>query len=133
MDPRFTEKELAFRDEVRAFLAAKLPEGLRDKLARGEHASKDELVAWTRVLNAKGWSVPNGPVAWGGTGWTPVERHIFEDEMQQAPAPQLLSFGVSMVGPVIITFGNDAQRRRFLPRIADLDDWWCQGFSEPGS
>jgi pimeloyl-CoA dehydrogenase large subunit len=133
MDIRFTDKELAFRDEVRAFLAAKLPDSLREKLARGEHASKDELVAWTRVLNARGWAVSNWPIEWGGTGWTPVERHIFEDELQQAPAPQPLPFGVSMVGPVIIAFGNEAQKRRFLPRIANLDDWWCQGFSEPGS
>jgi pimeloyl-CoA dehydrogenase large subunit len=133
VDLRFTDKELAFRDEVSAFLAENLPAALRDKLARGEHATKDELVAWTRVLNRKGWAVPGWPVEWGGTGWTPVERHIFEDELQQAPAPQPLPFGVNMVGPVIIAFGNDAQKRRFLPRIANLDDWWCQGFSEPGS
>src|SRR5262249_9755341 len=104
-----------------------------EKPARGEPAAKDELVAWTGVLNAKGWAVSNWSVEWGGTGWTPVERYIFEDELQQAPAPQPLPFGVNMVGPVIIAFGNDAQKRRFLPRIANLDDWWCQGFSEPGS
>src|SRR6516225_6093645 len=124
MDLRFTDQELAFRNEVRTFLAANLAPALREKLARGEHASKDELVAWTRLPNAKGWAVPNWPVEWGGTGWTPVERYIFDDALQQAPAPQPLPFGVNMVGPVIIAFGNDAQKRRFLPRIANLEDWW---------
>jgi pimeloyl-CoA dehydrogenase large subunit len=90
-------------------------------------------VTWSRILNAKGWAVPHWPVEWGGTGWTPVQQYIFRDELQQAPAPEPLAFGVSMVGPVIATFGNEDQKRRFLPRIANLDDWWCQGFSEPGS
>jgi pimeloyl-CoA dehydrogenase large subunit len=77
--------------------------------------------------------VPHWPVEWGGTGWSPVQLYIFRDELQQTPAPEPLPFGANMVGPVIYTFGNEAQKRRFLPRIANLDDWWCQGFSEPGS
>ncbi len=133
MDLRFTPEENAFREEVREFFRAALPERIRDKLVMGHHASKDELVEWTRILNAKGWAVPHWPVEWGGTGWDPVRQYIFQDEMQQAPAPSPLPFGVSMVGPVIIAFGSEAQKRRFLPRIANLDDWWCQGFSEPGS
>jgi pimeloyl-CoA dehydrogenase large subunit len=133
MDLRFTEEELAFRAEVRDFFRTALPASIRQKLVEGRHASKEDLVAWTRILHAKGWAVPHWPVEWGGTGWSPVQQYLFQDEMQQAPAPQPLAFGVNMVGPVIYTFGSDAQKRRFLPRIANLDDWWCQGFSEPGS
>ena len=94
---------------------------------------KDDLVTWQRILNAKGWAVPHWPVAWGGTGWSPVKQYIFHEELQQAPAPDPLPFGVNMVGPVIIAFGTEAQKSRHLPRIANLDDWWCQGFSEPGA
>jgi pimeloyl-CoA dehydrogenase large subunit len=133
MDLRFTEEELAFRAEVRDFFRTALPASIRRKLVEGRHASKEDLVAWTRILHAKGWAVPHWPAEWGGTGWSPVQQYLFQDEMQQAPAPQPLAFGVNMVGPVIYTFGSDAQKRRFLPRIANLDDWWCQGFSEPGA
>ncbi len=133
MDLRFTEEELAFRVEVRDFFRTALPASIRQKLVEGRHAGKEDLVTWTRILHAKGWAVPHWPVEWGGTGWSPVQQYLFQDEMQQAPAPQPLAFGVNMVGPVIYTFGSDAQKRRFLPRIANLDDWWCQGFSEPGA
>ena len=133
MDLRYTAEEMAFRAEVRTFFAAVLPGAIRRKLVEGRPVGKDDLVAWTRILNAKGWAVPHWPVEWGGTGWSPIQQYIFQDEMQQAPAPQPLPFGVNMVGPVIYTFGTEAQKRRFLPRIANLDDWWCQGFSEPGA
>src|SRR6202167_4302119 len=133
MDLRFTDDELAFREQVRAFLKANLPASTRQKIVEGRHPSKDDMVTWTRVLNKHGWSVPHWPIEWGGTGWSPVQLLIFNDELQQAPAPEPLAFGVNMVGPVIYTFGSEAQKRRFLPRIANLDDWWCQGFSEPGA
>jgi pimeloyl-CoA dehydrogenase large subunit len=133
MDLRFTDEELAFRDEVRAFIKASLPDPIRQKLIAERHPGKDDLVAWTRILNKKGWAVAHWPVEWGGTGWSPMKQLIFRDEIQQAPAPEPLAFGVSMVGPVIYTFGSQAQKRRFLPAIANLDDWWCQGFSEPGA
>ncbi|MEA2840903.1 MAG: hypothetical protein QOF41_2233 [Methylobacteriaceae bacterium] len=133
MDLRFTGEELAFRDEVRTFFKENLPPAIREKLKEGRHTSKDELVEWTRILNKKGWAVSHWPKEFGGTGWTPVQQYIFLDELQQAPAPSPLPFGVSMVGPVIYTFGSDAQKKQFLPRIANLDDWWCQGFSEPGA
>jgi pimeloyl-CoA dehydrogenase large subunit len=133
MDLRFTPEELAFRDEVRAFFKEALPESIRRKLSEGRSPSKEDMVTWTRILNKKGWSVPHWPKEWGGTGWTPVQLYIFQDELQQAPAPQMLAFGHSMVGPVIIEFGNEQQKKRFLPRIANQDDWWCQGFSEPGA
>ena len=133
MDLRFTDEEVAFRDEVRTFFNENLPPAIREKLKEGRHTSKDELVEWTRILNKKGWAVSHWPKEYGGTGWTPVQQYIFLDELQQAPAPSPLPFGVSMVGPVIYTFGSEAQKKRFLPRIANLDDWWCQGFSEPGA
>lgn len=133
MDLRFTPEEIAFRDGVRAFLKQALPANIRRQMAEGRAPSKDDMIAWTRILNQQGWAVPHWPKEWGGTGWTPVQQYIFQDELQQAPAPQMLPFGVNMVGPVIIEFGNEAQKQRFLPRIANLDDWWCQGFSEPGA
>ena len=133
MDLRFTPEEIAFRDEVRGFFRANLPERIRTKLVEGKHLAKDDIITWQRILNKKGWAVANWPAEWGGTGWTPVQQYIFQDELQQTPAPQPLGFGVTMVGPVMIAFGSEAQKKRFLPRIANLDDWWCQGFSEPGA
>jgi alkylation response protein AidB-like acyl-CoA dehydrogenase len=133
MDLRFTEEDIAFRREVREFFATHLHAGLRRKLQQGGKADKDELVVWTRTLNARGWATPHWPVEWGGTGWSPVQQMIFRDELQQFPAPEPLSFGVSMVASVIYTFGTQEQKKRFLPRIANLDDWWRQGFSEPGA
>ena len=133
MDLRFTPEEIAFRAEVRAFMKDALPPAIRTKMIEGRRLAKADLVAWQRILNAKGWAVPHWPKQWGGTGWGPVKTYIFRDEMQQAPAPEPLPFGVNMVGPVIIAFGNETQKKRFLPRIANLDDWWCQGFSEPGA
>src|ERR1700736_2708840 len=133
MDLRFTPEELAFRDEVRSFMRTALPADIRSKLIEGRRLKKDDIVNWQRILNAKGWAVPHWPAEWGGRNWTPTQSYIFLEELQQAPAPPPLGFGVTMVGPVIIAFGSEAQKKRFLPRIANLDDWWCQGFSEPGS
>ena len=133
MDLGFSDDEVAFRDEVRAFVTTNLPAAIRDKLAGGHHPSKSDIVTWTRILAAKGWSVPHWPVEFGGTGWSPIKLLIFNDEIQRAHAPESLAFGTSMVGPVIYTFGSQAQKDRFLPRIVDLRDWWCQGFSEPGA
>ncbi|WP_288580008.1 pimeloyl-CoA dehydrogenase large subunit [uncultured Methylobacterium sp.] len=133
MDLRFTPEERAFRQEVRTFFQENLPQEIRQKLIDGRHPSKDDIVTWQKILNKKGWAVPNWPVEWGGTGWDPVRQYIFLDELQSFPAPSPLQFGVYMVGPVIAQFGNDAQKKHFLPRIANIDDWWCQGFSEPGS
>jgi pimeloyl-CoA dehydrogenase large subunit len=133
MDLRFTAEEIAFRNEVRAFFKAALPPEIRRKMVEGRHLGKDDIVRWQRILNDKGWAVPHWPVEWGGTGWSPTQQYIFQEEMQQAPAPQPLAFGTSMVGPVIIAFGNDAQKSHYLPRIRNIEDWWCQGFSEPGS
>lgn len=133
MDLRYTDEQLAFRDEVRAFLKENLPEEIRARLIDGEKVRKEDLVFWSRILNQKGWAVPHWPVEHGGTGWDPMKQYIFLEETQKWPAPQPLAFGVNMVGPVIATFGNAAQKAHYLPRIANLDDWWCQGFSEPGA
>ena len=133
MDLSFTKEELAFRDEVRTFFKENVPAATRQKIVEGRHPSKEELVAWQRILNKKGWAVPHWPKQYGGTGWTPVQQYLFLEELQAAPAPSPLPFGVNMVGPVIYTFGNEEQKKYYLPRIANIDDWWCQGFSEPGS
>jgi pimeloyl-CoA dehydrogenase large subunit len=114
-------------------MRAALPAPIRRKMVEARRLEKDDIVTWQRILNAKGWAVPHWPVAWGGTGWSAVKQYIFHEELQQAPAPDPLPFGVNMVGPVIIAFGSEAQKRRHLSRIANLDDWWCQGFSEPGA
>jgi pimeloyl-CoA dehydrogenase large subunit len=133
MDLRFTQDEIAFRDEVKSFMRTALPASIRTKMVEGRRLEKDDIVGWQRILNAKGWAVPHWPAEWGGQSWTPVQQYIFQDGRQRAPAPAPLPFGVMMVGPVIIAFGSEAQKRRFLPRIANIDDWWCQGFSEPGA
>src|SRR6266496_137783 len=133
MDLRFTPEENAFRDEVRAFFKANLPDHIRKKAAEGIRYVKEDIVSWQRILNRRGWAVPHWPKEYGGTGWSPVQLYIFKEEMQQAPAPEPLPFGTMMVGPVIIAFGREDQKKRYLPRIANLDDWWCQGFSEPGA
>jgi alkylation response protein AidB-like acyl-CoA dehydrogenase len=133
MNLDFDDREEAFRDEVRDFLRLSLPEEIKRKIMRSAHLEKDETVHWQRTLNAKGWAVPHWPVEWGGTGWTPVQRYTFMEELTQWPAPEPLSFNTTMVGPVLYTFGNQEQKRRFLPAAANLDIWFCQGFSEPGA
>src|SRR6202046_4704524 len=133
MDLRFTPEENAFRADVRAFMQDNLPAAIRSKMVEGRRLGKDDLVTWQRILNAKGWAVPHWSKEWGGTGWSPVEIYLFRDTMQQAPAPEPLPVCTNMLGPVLIAFGTEAQKKRFLPRIANLDDWWCQGFSEPGA
>jgi pimeloyl-CoA dehydrogenase large subunit len=133
MDLNFTPEEIAFRDEARHFFRKEFPHSIREKVEQGKHLTKEETITAHRALNARGWAVPNWPVEWGGQAWTPVQLYLYQDEMQQACVPSPLAFNASMVGPVIAQFGSQAQKERFLPRAANLDDWWCQGFSEPGS
>jgi alkylation response protein AidB-like acyl-CoA dehydrogenase len=129
MDLNYSPEELAFRDDVRTWLAANLPQELKD---RG-HLSKEELMRWHRILAKKGWVAPAWPKEWGGTGWNVVQRYIFEEELGYAGAPPIIPFGINMCAPVLLTFGTDAQKKCFLPRIYNGDDFWCQGYSEPGS
>jgi alkylation response protein AidB-like acyl-CoA dehydrogenase len=133
MDLRFSPEEEAFREEVRAFLAAELPPRLSEKVRSGKRLAKADMQEWHAILNARGWLAPHWPVEWGGTNWTVVQRFIFEVEAAMAHAPRIVPFGLSMLGPVLIKYGNEAQRRHWLPRILDGSDWWCQGFSEPGA
>ncbi|UWU75859.1 acyl-CoA dehydrogenase family protein [Bradyrhizobium huanghuaihaiense] len=131
MDLAFTKEEQAFREEVRQFLRDNVPPGIRRKLIEGRPLSRDEVVAGARVLNKMG--IPYWPKEYGGAGWTLMQRYIFEQEVRAYPARIVQNFGVSLVGPVIYTFGNEAQKKYYLPRILNLEDWWCQGFSEPGA
>ncbi len=133
MELNFTPEEEAFRQEVRGFIRDNLPERIRSKITEEHNVEKEDLVEWTRILHKKGWAVYKWPVEYGGTNWSPIQQYIFLEEVLAAPAPETLAFGTSMVGPVIYTFGSEAQKKRFLPRIADLSDWWAQGFSEPGA
>lgn len=133
MDLNYSDEDLAFRDEVRAFLAAKLPPDLQHKVRSHLRLSKDDSVRWHKILAAQGWVAPGWPVEFGGPGWTPTQRHIFEEECARAGTPQIMPFGVNMVAPVIMAFGSPEQKAHYLPRILSCEDWWCQGYSEPGA
>jgi alkylation response protein AidB-like acyl-CoA dehydrogenase len=133
MDLSFTPEENGFRAEVRAFLRDNLPDDLRQKMLERRHLGKGDIVRWQRILNARGWATPAWPVEHGGQAWTPAQRYIFQEEMAVGRAPEPSPFNVNMIGPVICRYGTEAQRQRFLARIANIDDWWCQGFSEPGA
>ena len=134
MDLDFNSEEQAFREEVRAFLAAKLPAELRERAQRGDHSRiREDIVQWQKILHAQGWGAPAWPVEFGGTGWSKARQFIFDTECALADAPAQLAFGLKMVAPVLMRYGSDAQRARFLPRILSGDDWWCQGYSETGS
>jgi len=133
MKLHLTEEESAFREEMRTFFTTEIPQQIRDTIAAGHHVGKEGVVQTQQILNRAGLAVPNWPVEWGGRDWTPLQRHIWHEEMQLACVPPPLAFNANMVGPVIANFGSQAQRERFLPPTANLDIWWCQGFSEPNS
>jgi len=133
MDLSFTAEEQAFRDEVRAFLDTALTPELAAKGAGGLELTKTDMEQWHALLNAKGWLAVTWPEEHGGTGWSAVQRHIFEEECAVANAPRTVPFGLNMLGPVVIKFGSDAQKAEILPRILNGTDWWCQGYSEPGA
>lgn len=132
-DLRFTEAEIAFRYQVRALIRDNLPVDIRERMRLGYAPRKEDTVRWQRILNRQGWAAHSWPREWGGPGWSPVQRMIFINENQRASAPEVLGFNITMIGPVLIQFGTDAHKQRFLARAANLDDWWCQGFSEPGA
>ena len=130
MDVSFSPADEAFRAEVRNFIAEH-----KDEIGTGdsEDLSKETYLGWHRILYRQGWVAPHWPKQYGGTGWGVTQRYIFNEESARAETPPLLPFGLAMVGPVIYTFGNDEQKQKYLPRILSGDDWWCQGYSEPGS
>lgn len=133
MDLLFTADELAFRAEVREFFRSALPAPIREKCVLGQRLSEGDLRRWQRILYDKGWATPAWTQEWGGTGWSAIKQYIFKEELHMAPAPEPLSFNVNMIGPTLIAFGTDEQKRHFLPKIASLEYWFCQGFSEPGA
>ena len=133
MDLNFTVQEEAFRDEVQSFLKQNLSAELSHKVRAGTHLSKADMQDWHAILNARGWLANHWPKEWGGPGWSAIEKFIFENECALANAPRIVPFGLSMLGPVLMKYGNDAQKTHWLPRILDGSDWWCQGYSEPGS
>ena len=133
MDLNYTDEQKAFRDEVRSYLAEKLPARLVEKVRLGKTLTKQDHEEWHAILNERGWLAGNWPKTFGGAGWDAVQRHIFEDEMTRAAAPRIVPFGLGMLGPVLQKFGSKAQQDHYLPRILSGDDWWCQGYSEPGA
>ena len=133
MDMSYSTSELAFRDEVRAWLATHLPASIRDKVTKYQPLSREDLIGWHKILAAKGWAVPHWPIEWGGTGWNTTQRYIFDEEFGLAGAPGLAPFGPQMCASVLLKFGTVQQKDRFLPRIREGDDFWVQGYSEPGA
>ncbi|WP_136657406.1 acyl-CoA dehydrogenase family protein [Nitratireductor sp. XY-223] len=133
MDLNYTDEELAFREEVRAFLDAELPASISAKVKTGKRLTKEDMENWHAILNRRGWLAESWPVEYGGTGWNAVERQIFEDESFAAGAPRTVPFGLKMLAPVLMKYGSEEQKNHYLPRILDGSDWWCQGYSEPGA
>jgi alkylation response protein AidB-like acyl-CoA dehydrogenase len=135
MDLEFTPEDIAFRDEVRAWIAQAYDEPLRRKMALSKNGYLDKAgqIAWQKKLYDKGWVAPDWPVEYGGPGWSASQRYIFNMETSAAGCPAASPMGLKMVAPVIMAFGTEEQKRRFLPSILSSDIWWCQGYSEPGS
>ena len=133
MELILSPEEEKFRDEVREFVSKEVSGEIRRKTMTGFRLNKEDHESWQRKLHSKGWMAPGWPAEYGGTGWTPMQKHIFEEECAAAGAPPVIAFGVTMVAPVIMAFGNQEQKDYYLPRILRSDDWWCQGYSEPGS
>jgi alkylation response protein AidB-like acyl-CoA dehydrogenase len=133
MDLNFTPEELAFRDEVRRFMRDHLPAEIAHRVRNGLALRAEDYIRWQKILYQRGWGGPGWPKQFGGTGWGPVQMHIFDEEAAAAGAPRTIPFGLKMVAPVIMAFGTPAQQQRFLPGILSGDVWWCQGYSEPGA
>ncbi|WP_456387178.1 acyl-CoA dehydrogenase family protein [Profundibacter sp.] len=133
MDLTYNPEELEFRNEVRRFLAEKLPKRLSEKVRLGKGLTKADMEEWHAILNGRGWLAGNWPKEHGGAGWNAVQRHIFEEETTAVFAPRIVPFGLAMLGPVLQAFGSKEQNAHYLPRILNGDDWWCQGYSEPGA
>lgn len=131
MKLRLSDEDAAFREEMREFFTTQVPQHIRDTVAARQELSKEQIVESQQTLNAAGLAVPNWPTEWGGKDWTPLQRHLWHEEMQLAAVPAPLAFNASMVGPVIAAFGSQELKERFLPATANLDIWWSQGFSEP--
>ncbi|MEY4976220.1 MAG: hypothetical protein RIQ97_1415 [Pseudomonadota bacterium] len=130
---QFTPEEQAFRLEVREFVRTQLPEDIRRKVALGLRLEHEDYVRWFNILEARGWLTPGWPVEHGGPGWSHVQRYLFDEETLLGQAPRIIASGIQMLGPVLIAYGTEAQKRRYLPDIRQSRTWWAQGFSEPGA
>jgi len=133
MELRLSEEDAAFQAEVRRFVAENLPADIRRRVELGKRLPREDYVTWQKILYKRGWIAPGWPKEYGGPGWTPLQQYLFEQELDLAPTPRIIPFGLVMVAPVIMEFGDQAQKDRYLPRILASDDWWCQGYSEPGA
>jgi alkylation response protein AidB-like acyl-CoA dehydrogenase len=133
MDLNYSADELAFGEHVRGWLADHLPDDIRAKVMTYQHLSREDYIRWHKILAAQGWAVPHWPTEWGGTGWNITQRYVFDDECGRAGAPGLAPFGPTMCASVLMRFGTEQQKARFLPRIREGDDFWVQGYSEPGA
>jgi alkylation response protein AidB-like acyl-CoA dehydrogenase len=133
MDLAFTPEEQKFREEIRAWVRESLPKEISNKVHKALHLSREDQQGWAKILGKRGWLGWGWPVEFGGPGWSAVQKHLFEEECALAGAPRVVPFGPVMVAPVIMTFGNAEQQKRFLPGIASGEVWWSQGYSEPGS
>ncbi|MEX0618955.1 MAG: acyl-CoA dehydrogenase family protein [Pseudohongiellaceae bacterium] len=133
MNADFTPEELKFQQEVREFLENEFPADIRAKVDNNIHMGKEDFIRWQKILYKKGWAAPNWPVEYGGTGWTSIQKYIFAMEMGLAGAPEPIPFGTKMVAPIIMAYGTEEQKRRFLPDILASNVWWCQGYSEPNA
>ena len=133
MDLAFTPEEQAFREEVRTWIRSHLPEDIAHKVRNALRLSRDDMQRWARILGRRGWLGYGWPSAFGGPGWSAVQKHLFEEECALAGAPRVVPFGPVMVAPVIMAFGTPEQQQRFLPGIASGEVWWSQGYSEPGA
>jgi len=133
MHVTFSASELEFQEEVRTFFRDEYPDDIREVMDSGEEMPPDMQIRWQQILYSKGWAATNWPVEYGGTGWSPVEKYIYAREEGRANAPLFIPFGMTMVAPVIYTYGSEEQKRRFLPDILESNVWWCQGYSEPGA
>lgn len=133
MNLDFSSEDLAFRDEVRAFVSSALPDDVRRKVAGAQRLGRDDYLRWQQLLHLRGWGAPGWPEQHGGAGWNAVQRHLFDEACADLGAPPQISFGLKMVAPVLMRFGSAEQQQRFLPGIVAGIDWWCQGYSEPGA
>ena len=133
MDLKFTKEDIKFREQVRAFIKNNLSASKQKKVINGGSYSKDEIIKWQKALFANNWFAYNWPKAYGGCEWTPMQKYIFDQETAASHTPQIIPFGVTMVGPVLIEYGTEEQKKKYLPKILSSDHWWCQGYSEPGS
>lgn len=131
MDDFFTAEERAFRETVRAEIAAMLPEHLARHTRSHLHMPREVMAEWNAILHSRGWSAHHWPKEYGGPGWTPIQRFIFESELARADAPPISVFGIYLVGPTIFSFGSPEQKERYLPGILSGEEFWCQGYSEP--